>query len=148
VNAPAADWDLPGPHVVSVAVAPADIDEYQHVNNAVYMQWLDRAAWSHATSFGMSPAACIGTRRGMVVHRAELDYERAALAGDTVAVATWVVAADGKLRATRRFQVRRHGDGVTLLRARVDYVCMNLDSGRAVRMPEAFAAGFRSVLSS
>jgi acyl-CoA thioester hydrolase len=148
VNAAAADWDLPAPHVVTIAVAPADIDEYQHVNNAVYMQWLDRAAWSHATSFGMSPEVCLGTRRGMVVHRAELDYERAALAGDVVEAATWVVATDERLRATRRFQVRRATDGATLLRARVAYVCMNLDSGRAVRMPGSFAAGFRSVLRS
>jgi acyl-CoA thioester hydrolase len=148
VNAPAADWDLPDPHVATLAVVPADIDEYRHVNNAVYMQWLDRAAWSHATSFGMSPEVCLGTRRGMVVHRAELDYERAAVAGDTVLVATWVIDTDERLRATRRFQIRRQGDDATLLRARVDYVCMNLDSGRAVRMPPEFAAGFRSVLRS
>jgi acyl-CoA thioester hydrolase len=81
-----------------------------------------------------------------VVHRAELDYERAAVAGDTVLVATWVVATDERLRATRRFQIRRQADHATLLRARVDYVCMNLDSGRAVRMPPAFAAGFARVV--
>ncbi|MFO1426936.1 MAG: acyl-CoA thioesterase [Steroidobacteraceae bacterium] len=148
MSAPDADWDLPGPHVVVIDVQPGDIDEYRHVNNAVYMQWLDRAAWSHATSFGMSPDVCLATRRGMVVHRAELDYERAALAGDTVGVATWVVASDLRLRATRRFQVRRARDGVTLLRARIDYVCTNLESGRATRMPESFAAGFRSVIRS
>ena len=39
-------WDFPAPHVVSVTVASADIDAYEHVNNAVYVTWCDRAAWN------------------------------------------------------------------------------------------------------
>jgi acyl-CoA thioester hydrolase len=52
------------------------------------------------------------------------------------------VSADGKLRAERRFQVRRIADGATLARARIDYVCINLDSGRAARMPALFARAY------
>jgi acyl-CoA thioester hydrolase len=52
------------------------------------------------------------------------------------------VNADGRLRAERRFQVIRLPDGTTLARARVDYVCINLDSGRAARMPEIFARAY------
>jgi len=33
-------------------------------------------------------------------------------------------------------------NGETLARARIDYVCINLDSGRAVRMPESFARAY------
>jgi acyl-CoA thioester hydrolase len=52
------------------------------------------------------------------------------------------VSADGRLRAERRFQVLRLRDGATLARARIDYVCINLDSGRAARMPELFARAY------
>jgi acyl-CoA thioester hydrolase len=52
------------------------------------------------------------------------------------------VRADGRLRAQRRFQIIRAPDGTTLARACVDYVCINLDSGRAARMPEAFARAY------
>src|SRR5205085_11393025 len=67
---------------------------------------------------------------------------RAAVRGDVVQAATWIAGSDGRLRAERRFQVRRKGDGQTLARARIDYVCINLDSGRAVRMPDSFARAY------
>jgi acyl-CoA thioester hydrolase len=44
------DWDLPLPFVVSGAVSAPDIDAYDHVNNAVYINWLDRAAWLHSAA--------------------------------------------------------------------------------------------------
>jgi acyl-CoA thioester hydrolase len=133
-----ATWDFPNPHVVTVEVLAADIDAYDHVNNSVYLSWLDRAAWSHSASLGLSLEQCLAMRRGMAAHRTQIDYLRAALLGDSVLVGTWIVSTDTKLRVERRFQIRRAADGETLARARIDYVCINLDSGRAVRMPESF----------
>jgi acyl-CoA thioester hydrolase len=135
-------WDLPQPHVVLVDVRPEDIDVYDHVNNAVYLTWLDRVAWSHSTALGVSPQMCAEIRRGMAALRIEIDYVRAAVLGDPIAIGTWIVASDRKLRVTRRFQVCHARDGATLARATTEYVCVNLSSGRAVRMPAAFAAAY------
>ncbi|MGH8308786.1 MAG: acyl-CoA thioesterase [Steroidobacteraceae bacterium] len=131
-------WELPHPHVVTLDVQPGDIDVYEHVNNAVYLIWLDRAAWAHSSALGVSPEKCAEIRRGMAAHRIEIDYARAAVLGDRVAVGTWIVASDGRLRVTRRFQVRHERAGDTLARARTEYVCVDLDTGRATRMPELF----------
>jgi len=135
---PSPDWDLPAPHRIELEVVEAEIDHYGHVNNAVYLQWFDRAAWSHSAALGVRIEDCVTLRRGMAAHRSEIDYHRSALLGDRVEVGTWIVAADGRLRVTRRFQVRRVSDGVTLTRARTDYVCVNLDTGQAARMPAEF----------
>ncbi len=135
-------FDHPAPHVIELTVQPEDIDAYAHVNNAVYLTWLDRAAWSHSAALGVPLGRCVALRRGMAAHRLEIEYLRAAVTGDVVQTATWIVSADGRLRAQRRFQVRRKGDGRTLARACIDYVCINLDSGRAVRMPESFARAY------
>jgi len=135
-------WDFPAPHVFQLRVDAEAIDQFRHVNNAVYLQWLDLAAWSHSGALGLPERACLELNRGMVVHRAEIDYLRGALEGDQIEVATWIVESDRRLRCSRRFQVRRAGDGATLLRARLDYVCMNLATGRATRMPDAFAAAY------
>jgi len=85
---------------------------------------------------------CVRIRRGMAAHRTEIDYQRAAVQGDRVLVGTWIVSTDAKLRVERRFQVKRAPDGETLARARTDYVCINLDSGRAARMPEPFSRAY------
>jgi acyl-CoA thioester hydrolase len=135
-------WDFAAPHVVTVEVLAADIDAYDHVNNSVYLSWLDRVAWSHSASLGITLEQCVVLRRGMAAHRTEIDYLRAAVVGDRVLVGTWIVSTDRKLRVERHFQVRRAPDGETLARARTEYVCINLDSGRAARMPEIFSQAY------
>lgn len=135
-------------HGIELDVQAADIDAYGHVNNAVYLTWLDRAAWSHSAALGFPLDTCVGMRRGMAALRTEIDYERAALAGDRVSVATWITACDGKLRCTRRFLLRRVSDGCVLARAQIEYVCLNLDTGRATRMPPGFVAAYGSLAAS
>jgi acyl-CoA thioester hydrolase len=139
---PATPWDFTTPHVVSIEVLAADIDAYDHVNNTVYLSWLDRAAWSHSAALGLSLQECVALRRGMAAHRTQIDYLRAAVLGDRVLAGTWIVSTDTKLRVERHFQVRLARDGKTLARARIDYVCINLDSGRATRMPESFQRAY------
>ena len=87
-------WEHADPHVVTVDVVDADIDAYGHVNNAVYLQWLDRAAWSHSAALGLSITDCTRLHRGMAALRIEIDYLRAALPRDRVEVATWIVESD------------------------------------------------------
>ena len=137
------DFEHPSPHVIELEVGAQDIDAYEHVNNAVYLTWLDRAAWSHSAALGVPLERCVALRRGMAALRTEIDFVRAALLGERVRVATWIADSNGRLRVERRFQVVRATDGATLARARTEYVCINLDSGRAVRMPELFARAYK-----
>jgi acyl-CoA thioester hydrolase len=132
------DWDLPAPHLALVAVAPADIDAYEHVNNAVYMTWFDRAAWQHSAALGLPIEKCLQLDRGMAVLRSVIAYLRPAVLGDAIRVATWLLPGDGKLRVRRRFQVRREADGATLARAEIEYACLELSSGRPTRWPPEF----------
>jgi acyl-CoA thioester hydrolase len=136
------DFDFPNPHVVELTVAASDIDAYEHVNNSVYLTWLDRAAWAHSAALGVPLGRCLALRRGMAARRIEIDYLLAAVQADVVRTATWIVSADARLRVERRFQIKRVSDDRTLARARIDYVCINLDSRRAARMPDEFARAY------
>lgn len=131
-------WDLPTPFTMELVVQAPDIDAYDHVNNAVYVTWFDRAAWSHSSALGLPIERCLELDRGMAVLRSEIAYLRPALLGDRVAVATWLLAGNGKLRVRRRFQARRLSDAVSLARAEIEYVCIELSSGRPTRWPAAF----------
>jgi acyl-CoA thioester hydrolase len=135
-------WDFPAAHIVELNVQPQDIDAYGHVNNSVYLTWLDQAAWSHSASLGVPLERCLSSRRGMAAQRIEIDYLRAAMAGEGVQIATWIDSSDARLRVGRRFQLRRVRDAQTLARAKVDYVCINLDTGRATRMPPQFSQAY------
>lgn len=131
-------WDLPAAHVVAVAVTPGDIDAYDHVNNAVYVNWFDRAAWDHSAALGLPLQKCLQLDRGMAVLRSVISYLRPAVIDDRVDVATWLLPAAGRLRVRRRFQVRRPADDSTLARAEIEYACIELTSGRPSRWPPEF----------
>ena len=135
------DWDLPSAHVLAVTVADTDIDAYRHVNNAVYMRWFDAAAWDHSAHLGLPIERCLNLDRGMAVVRSVVTYLRPALRAERVAVATWVLPASGRLRVRRRFQVLR-GASTTLVRAEIEYACIELSSGRPARWPPEFRAGY------
>jgi acyl-CoA thioester hydrolase len=132
------DWDLPMPYIAEIAVAAADIDAYDHVNNAVYMTWFDRAAWQHSAALGLPIEKCLEMDKGMAVLRSTIAYLRPALLGDLIQVATWLLPAEGRLRVRRRFQVRRSADSETLARAEIEYACIELSSGRPARWPAEF----------
>lgn len=119
-------------------VSAEDLDGYDHVNNAVYLKWLDKVVWAHTRAVGLDEAACRDLNRGMAVVRHEIDYISAAHLDDEIVVFNWLSSNDGKLRASRIFQILRLKDNKTLLRAKTDYICTNLSNGRPARMPQAF----------
>jgi acyl-CoA thioester hydrolase len=131
-------WDLPSPHVVALSVDGADIDEYDHVNNAVYVTWCSRTAWEHSAALGLPVSSCVALDRGMAVIRTVISYARPALRGDAIEVATWLLPSESKTRVRRRFQMRRRPEGVTLARAEVEYACIELSTGRPTRWPPEF----------
>jgi acyl-CoA thioester hydrolase len=74
----------------------------------------------------------------MAVVRTVIQYLRPALLGDVVHVATWIVPVESRLRVRRRFQIKRVADDTTLARAEIEYVCIELSSGRPTRWPPVF----------
>lgn len=132
------NWLRPGPFVVDIDVQPADIDGLGHVNNTVYVGWLERCAWGHSQSLGLSLDEYRSLDRAMAVLRHEIDYIASAHEGERLQMGTWIVDTDGRLKMTRQFQLIRPADGLTLLRAQTTFVCIELSSGRPKRMPELF----------
>lgn len=135
-------WDLPDPYILFVTVPEDAIDVFGHVNQAVYPRWFSDAAWAHSRSEGLDESRIDEVRRGMAVIRSEIDYLAHGRAGDALEIAVWITDTDERLRAERRFQVRRPADGATLARGRWDLVCFNLDTGRPARMTPGFIAHY------
>src|SRR5689334_13986488 len=90
-------WDLPSPHIVKIAVEPADIDAYQHVNNAVYVTWCDFVAWDHSAALGLPVSRCVEMDRGMAVVRTLIAYLRPTFLGDDLSMATWILPGASRL---------------------------------------------------
>lgn len=132
------DWDYPQPFLQTLAPRAEDIDGLNHTNNAVYVRWCEQIGWAHSESLGLGIADYRRLDRAMAIRRGEYDYLLPTFAGEELTLATWLVGGDGKLVMERRFQLVRNKDAATVLRGRWDLVCIEMSSGRARRMPQAF----------
>src|ERR1043166_2863899 len=66
------------PFEITVSVKPEDIDEQNHVNNTVYLRWVQEVATAHWQAIASSEER---ERIGWVVLRHEIDYNAPACLG-------------------------------------------------------------------
>jgi acyl-CoA thioester hydrolase len=119
------------PFEISVSVMPADIDEQNHVNNTVYLRWVQEVATAHWRAVASAQAQ---ESTGWVVLRHEIDYNAPACLSDDVVLRTWVGKAS-QLRFERFTEIRRSSDGQLLSTARTLWCPINAQTGRVVRLP-------------
>ena len=136
-------WDVATPFTQPVTVQASDLDEFGHTNNVVYLSWLERIAWAHSISLGLSMDAYRRLGCGCVARKHELEYLAPTFAGDELEVGTWVHENDGRLTMWRAYQILRARDGKTVLRGRTQWVCVDLATGKPRRMPPEFVDGYR-----
>jgi acyl-CoA thioester hydrolase len=136
------NWDHPQPYTLALSPSAADIDGLDHTNNAVYVQWCEKAGWAHSEALGLSLADYRRLDRAMAIRHAEYAYILPTAAGEPLILGTWLYSTDGKLNMERRFQLLRASDGATVLRGRWQLVCIEISSGRARRMPAEFCDGY------
>jgi len=135
-------WDLPRPFLHRVAAQPGDIDDFGHVNNAVYLKWADETGWAHWEADGYTRQQCRDLDRGMAIMRTEADYLGHVRVGEAVICAVWIAVSDGKLRAERWYQFRKAQTGETVFRAVTKLVSFQLSTGRPARMTDAFSTHY------
>lgn len=115
-----------------VSLTEADIDELNHVNNTVYLRWVQEAAiahWRHAAS-ARQQAEIV-----WVVLRHEIDYKRPARLGDDVKARTWVGTATTHA-FDRHTEIRRADDDRLLARARTVWCPIDLETGRPIKVAD------------
>ena len=118
--------------------ATEHIDELGHVNNAVWVQWIQTIAVAHWHSV-CDPAH--HDAYFWVVVRHEIDYLRAVVEGETVTGRTWVGEAAKGARFDREMEFVGD-DGKVRVRARTTWAIIDEAAGRPIRVPPDVMAPF------
>jgi acyl-CoA thioester hydrolase len=123
---------------MTVPVLPGDIDEQNHVNNTVYLCWVQDVATAHWQTIA-SPEAQEAI--GWVVLRHEIEYKIPATLGDEILLRTWVGKAT-RLTFERFTEIWRKSDRHLLSTARTLWCPINTQTGRPVRVSAEVRAQF------
>lgn len=116
-----------------------DIDELGHVNNAVWVRWIQDMATAHWTAMS-TPAD--NEAYVWVVVRHEIDYRASSRLGETVVAQTWVDPAGPKGARFDRYVEFSGQDGKTKVRAKTTWAIVDRMSGHVVRVPQYIADRF------
>ena len=117
-----------------IEVTSEDVDRNGHVNNVVYIQWMQDAAIAHARVSGCTKASqAIGAT--WVVRTHHIEYLLPLFAGDKVTVLTWP-ANFQRVRSMRKYKFVRVQDGAVIARAETDWVFVNAKTGRPQSIPQ------------
>jgi len=122
----------------NLTVPRSAIDEYGHVNNVIYLQWMQDAAIRHP---GSIPEYVQPENTGWFAREHRIEYLAPAFLGDEIEVRTWI--ADSKrVRAQRKYEFIRRADGKVIAKGETQWIFVELTTGRPIPIPAEIQALF------
>ena len=126
-------------------VIPKDaIDGNGHVNNVVYVQWMQDIAVEHYASIGGIQAQ--GPHATWVIREHKVEYFLPAFEGEEIEIRTWVEDVR-RVRSLRKYEFIRKSDGRVLVKGETDWVFVDIQTGRPQPVPQKVIETFVSVKS-
>ncbi len=118
-----------------------ELDSFNHVNNAVYANYMQEAAIEASTEAGYSPAWYREHGTSWFIRQLSIRYHLQASYGDELDVTTWV-SDMRRVTSYREYKITRVSDGALVARARVNWVYIDLQTGQPLRIPKEFEKDF------
>ena len=125
-------------YTTTITATPDDIDLLGHVNNTVWVQWIQDVAVAHWRA--VAAAEHIDSYI-WVVTRHEIDYRGNVQAGETVTARTWIGEAPRGARFDRLMEFRG-ADGKMKVEAKTTWAILDRGTRRIIRVPREVAEPF------
>lgn len=128
---------------ITIAVNDADIDAMNHVNNVVYIRWVQEVAAAHWEAIATEE---IKKKFLWVVLRHEIDYLTPAFKGETLIASTWVEESTGP-RSDRFVLLTNSKTGKTIAKAKTIWCMLDGTTLRPKRVDESVIALLKTNLN-
>jgi acyl-CoA thioester hydrolase len=125
-------------YTTRITAGSDDIDMLGHVNNAVWVKWIQDVAVAHWLAIAPSEHRDAYV---WVVTRHEIDYRGNVSEGETVTAETWVAEPPRGARFDRHMRFLGD-DGKVRVEAKTTWALIERATGRLVRVPAEVAAPF------
>lgn len=123
-------------HTCTLSVRSYECDTYGHVNNAVYLQYLEYARMEFLKAIGFDYGAFRKAGLGLVVARVCITYKQPAFYGDQLIIVTKPIRFRGAFGV---FQQEVFREQTLLATAEVSWFCVNSE-GKPTPLPPEFSS--------
>lgn len=127
---------------LNIQVEPEHIDSLGHVNNVVYMHWMQDVATAHIEALGLGLEQYQELKHAMVAVEHHVQYRKAAFLGDKITLRTWLNDLNS-LYSFRQYAFYREKDQSLLFTGSTKWACIELKTGRPKRMSPTFLQAYQ-----
>ncbi len=122
-------------HITKLVVRPYECDSYNHVNNAVYLNYLEYARMDYLNAIGFDYNGIVAAGYYLYVTHVDIHYKVSAFLGDALSIESEPVqmkAVSGTIKQTIKKE-----DGTISAEAMVTWACVTHE-GRPSKVPPEF----------
>ena len=129
---------------LKIKVKPEHIDVLGHVNNVVYVQWMQDVASAHIETLGVGLDQYLEMKHAMVAVEHHVQYRKAAMLDDDVILRTWLYEINA-LYSFRQYAFFNAKDHSLLFTGNTKWACIEIASGRPKRMSPTFIQAYQPI---
>nr|WP_228128966.1 thioesterase family protein [Acinetobacter guillouiae] len=129
---------------LKIKVKPEHIDVLGHVNNVVYVQWMQDVASAHIETLGVGLDQYLEMKHAMVAVEHHVQYRKAAMLDDDVILRTWLYEINA-LYSFRQYAFFNAKDNSLLFTGNTKWACIEIASGRPKRMSPTFIQAYQPI---
>ena len=117
-----------------------------HVNNVVYVAWMQDVATAHIEALGVGLEQYLELKHAMVAVEHHVQYRKAAMLGDDGILRTWFYDINA-LYSFRQYAFFRASDKSVLFTGNTKWACIEIATGRPKRMSPTFIQAYQPLNS-
>ena len=129
---------------LNIQVLPEHIDLLGHVNNVLYVQWMQDVATAHIEQLGLGLAQYLQLKHAMVAVEHHVQYRKAAFEGEDLILRTWLDDLN-TLYSFRQYVFYRPKDQSILFVGQTKWACIEIATGRPKRMSPSFTHAYQPI---
>lgn len=129
---------------LELTVQPEHIDVLGHVNNVMYVQWMQDVATAHVAALGLGLEQYLELKHAMVAVEHHVQYRKAAFAGEEIVLRTWFDDINA-LYSFRQYAFYRPKDQSLLFVGQTKWACIEIATGRPKRMSPTFTKAYEPI---
>ena len=132
---------------LKITVQAEHIDTFNHVNNVVYVSWMQDVATAHIEALGLGLKEYIELKHAMVAVEHHVQYRKAALEGEEIILRTWLNDINA-LYSFRQYVFYRPKDKAIIFTGNTQWACIEIATGRPKRMSPTFTQAYQPIADS
>ena len=137
---------MSNPFDLKLTVQPEHIDVLGHVNNVVYVSWMQDVATAHIEALGLGLNEYLALKHAMVAVEHHVQYRKAAFLNETLILRTWLDDLNA-LYSSRQYVFYRAADQSVVFVGKTKWACVEIETGRPKRLSPSFTQAYQPLVS-